>query len=82
MWIDLCALDRVRNIIKRNVDKGLLPNFDYGLIDFEHLYNTIGSNNSIEPNTTFPAYAGVTGVANGETLLGNAKGNPVGKAVL
>ena len=40
--IDLIALDRVRHIIKRNVEKGLLPNFTYGLIDFEHLYNTIG----------------------------------------
>ena len=40
--LDLMALDRVRYIIKRNVEKGLLPNFSYGLIDFEHLYNTIG----------------------------------------
>ena len=40
--INLMALDRVRNIIHRNVEKGLLPNFSYGLIDFEHLYNTIG----------------------------------------
>ena len=39
---DLQALDCVRYIIKRNVEKGLLPNFTYGLIDFEHLYNTIG----------------------------------------
>lgn len=39
---DIKALDIVRNIIKRNVEKGLLPNFTYGLIDFEHLYNTIG----------------------------------------
>ena len=39
---DLQALDAVRHIIKRNVDKHLLPNFTYGLIDFEHLYNTIG----------------------------------------
>ena len=36
------ALDIVRHIIKRNVDKGLLPNFTHGLIDFDHLYNTIG----------------------------------------
>lgn len=36
------ALDAVRHIIKRNVDKGLLPNFTHGLIDFDHLYNTIG----------------------------------------
>ena len=41
-YIDLVALDVVRNIIRRNVDKGLLPNFSYGLVDFEHLYNTIG----------------------------------------
>ena len=41
-YICLCALDAVRHIIKRNVDKGILPNFSYGLIDFEHLYNTIG----------------------------------------
>ena len=39
---NLQALDIVRHIIKRNVDKGLLPNFTNGLIDFEHLYNTIG----------------------------------------
>ena len=32
----------VRHIIKRNVDKQLLPNFTHKLIDFEHLYNTIG----------------------------------------
>ena len=38
----LRALDIVRHIIKRNVEKGLLPNFTYGLTDFEHLYNTIG----------------------------------------
>lgn len=36
------ALHIVRNIIKRDVEKGLLPNFTYGLVDFEHLYNTIG----------------------------------------
>jgi len=42
VWIDLQALDCVRQIIKRNVDKGLLPNFSHGLIDFGHLYNTIG----------------------------------------
>ena len=38
----LQALDCVRHIIKRNVEKGLLPNYSYKLIDFEHLYNTIG----------------------------------------
>ena len=41
-WLDLEVLDRVRYIIKRNVEKGLLPNFSYGLVDFKHLYNTIG----------------------------------------
>ena len=40
--INIRALDIIRNIIKRNVDKGLLPNFTYQLIDFDHLYNTIG----------------------------------------
>lgn len=36
------VLDVVRGIIKRNVEKGLLPNFKYKLVDFKHLYNTIG----------------------------------------
>lgn len=40
--INLRALDCVRHIIQRNVEKGLLPNFTHGLVDFEHLYNTIG----------------------------------------
>lgn len=40
--LNLKALDVVRSIIKRDVDKGLLPNFSYGLVDFKHLYNTIG----------------------------------------
>ena len=42
VWINLVALDSVRYIIRRNVEKGLLPNFKHGLVDFEHLYNTIG----------------------------------------
>ena len=40
--VDIRALDVVRHVIKRNVDKKLLPNFSHGLVDFEHLYNTIG----------------------------------------
>ena len=36
------ALDAVRHIIERNVEKGLLPNFAQGLVDFEHLYSTVG----------------------------------------
>ena len=42
VYINLVALDCVRYIIRRNVEKGLLPNFKHGLVDFEHLYNTIG----------------------------------------
>ena len=40
--LDCKVLDVVRHIIQRNVEKGLLPNFSKGLVDFEHLYNTIG----------------------------------------
>lgn len=51
--INLHALHVVRNIIKKNVERGLLPNFQDGLIDFEHLYNTIGINGIYETMTTF-----------------------------
>lgn len=51
--IDLEALDCVRNIIKRNVEKGLLKNFSYGLIDFEHLYSTVGFIGIYETMKTF-----------------------------
>lgn len=40
--LDCKALDVVRHIIRRNAEKGLLPNFSHGLVDFEHLYNTVG----------------------------------------
>lgn len=40
--LDCKVLDVVRHIIQRNVEKGLLPNFSKGLVDFDHLYNTIG----------------------------------------
>lgn len=40
--LDLKMLDRVRYIIKRNVEKGLLKNFSLGIVGFEYLYNTIG----------------------------------------
>ena len=40
--LDCKALDAVRHIIRRDVEKGLLPNFTHGLVDFEHLYNTVG----------------------------------------
>lgn len=52
-WLDLQALDVVRTIIRRNVEKGLLPNFTYGLVDFEHLYNTIGFIGIYETMKTF-----------------------------
>jgi ribonucleoside-triphosphate reductase len=38
----LKVLHVVRHIIKRNVEKGLLPNFSHGLIDFQSCYSTIG----------------------------------------
>lgn len=40
--INVRVLHIIRNIIRRDVEKGLLPNFTYGLVDFEHLYNTTG----------------------------------------
>jgi ribonucleoside-triphosphate reductase len=40
--LDCKVLDVVRTIMQRNVEKGLLPNFSKGLVDFEHLYNTVG----------------------------------------
>lgn len=36
------SLDIVRNIIKRNIEKGILPNYSYGLLKLENQYNTIG----------------------------------------
>lgn len=36
------TLDVVRGIIKRNIEKGLLPNYTYGLLKLENQYNTIG----------------------------------------
>ena len=47
------ALDAVRHIIQRDVEKGLLPNFTKGLVDFEHLYNTIGFIGIYETMKTF-----------------------------
>ncbi len=38
----LKALDVVRGIIQRNVEKGLLPNYSLGVIDMKAQYNTIG----------------------------------------
>lgn len=41
-YINMCALDRVRHIIKRNIEKKLLPNFCEGGIEMDKLYNTVG----------------------------------------
>lgn len=46
--INLKMLHIIRHIIKRNVEKNLLPNFQDGIIDFEHLYNTVGINGIYE----------------------------------
>ena len=51
--LDCKVLDVVRHIIQRNVEKGLLPNFSKGLVDFEHLYNTIGIIGVYETMKTF-----------------------------
>lgn len=40
--LDLKALDVVRSIMKRNVEKELLPNYSLGVIDMKAQYNTIG----------------------------------------
>lgn len=40
--IDMKALDCVRHIIKRNIEKGLLPNFNDGGMEMDKLYNTVG----------------------------------------
>ena len=51
--IDMKVLDVIRDIIKKNVDRRLLPNFQEGIIDFKHLYNTIGINGIYEVMKTF-----------------------------
>jgi ribonucleoside-triphosphate reductase (formate) len=47
------VLDIIRHIIRRNVEKGLMPNFSKGLIDFEHLYSTVGVLGIYETMKTF-----------------------------
>ena len=51
--LNLKILDAQRGIIKRNVEKGLLPSFSSGLVDFEHLYSTVGVNGIYETMKTF-----------------------------
>ncbi len=38
----LHALDVVRNIVERNIEKGLMKNFDSGIVEMDKLYSTIG----------------------------------------
>ena len=51
--LNLKALDCVRHIIQRNVEKNLLKNFSYNVVDFDHLYNTIGFIGIYETMKTF-----------------------------
>lgn len=51
--LNLEALDCVRHIIQRNVEKGLLKNYSLGMITFETLYNTIGFIGVFETMKTF-----------------------------
>lgn len=51
--LNLKILDVQRSIIARNVEKGLLPSFSSGLVDFEHLYSTVGINGIYEAIKTF-----------------------------
>ena len=48
LLINMEMLHVIRHIIQRNVEKNLLPNFQDGIIDFEHLYNTVGINGIYE----------------------------------
>lgn len=50
---DMKVLHVIRKIIKRNVEKNLLPNFQEGIMDFEHLYNTVGVNGIYETMKSF-----------------------------
>lgn len=43
----------VRKIIKRNVDKGLLPNYSYNLMKFDKQFNTLGLNGCWEAAKKF-----------------------------
>ena len=51
--LNLKILDTQRSIIERNVEKNLLPSFTSGLVDFDHLYSTIGINGIYEAIKSF-----------------------------
>src|SRR5690606_1889957 len=40
--LNMLALDRIRYIIHRNIEKGLLPNYKYGVINLEKQTTTNG----------------------------------------
>ena len=50
---DLKILDVVRSIIARNIEKGLLPTYTYGLKSLSSQYNTVGINGIFETMKTF-----------------------------
>lgn len=51
--VNLEALDCVRHIIERNIEKGLLPNYTKSLVDLKNQYNTIGVIGIYETMKTF-----------------------------
>ena len=51
--LNLKILDTQRDIIKRNVEKGLLPNIECGLMNLDAMYSTIGINGIFETIKTF-----------------------------
>lgn len=40
--LTLKVLDVIRHIIQRNIEKGLMKNFDVGIVELDKLYSTIG----------------------------------------
>ena len=86
--LNLKILDVQRSIIARNVEKGLLPSFSSGLVDFEHLYSTVGINGIYEAiktfgyiqkdefgNTYYTVYASTSVILNNFSLDKNYKFN-------
>ncbi len=75
--LDCKALHSVRNVIKNNVANGWLPNFTYGLVDFEHLYNTVGFIGMYETLKSF----GYTYTDDLENVYISEKGAAFGKKI-
>lgn len=51
--INMQCLHVIRNILKENIKKGLLPNFNPGLIEMKQMYNTLGVIGVYETLKTF-----------------------------